>query len=545
VAEVESDSRLAGFAALLAANPNAIVAALADDGFRIALPDAFPLGEHRALAVPSERATMLNVVVPADRIGVVAAWERARGVGVAVATVHALSDPQTRLTLTMVDARGRYGTWLAALTPDDEERASGPEPLAGPLVVPMRPRQATMRKNMTAVVTDVDDHVPPMFGWSREQLVGSRSSEFIHPDDQERAVSTWMQLLGSRGSQRVRFRHRCADGGWLWVEVENVHNGAEDPDDVEVVAHISDISDEMAAHEALRRREQLFRRLAEALPTGVLQLSRDGSVIYANARLSEILHAATPSDLQTLLSAISADDRPAVGAAVDAALGQGIDGELEVEIRPSGVRHDRRCAMTVAAVADQEGNPAALLCLSDITESARLREELREQAMHDVLTGLPNHRALIAAIDQELERARRTGRQFALLFLDLDHFKAINDRLGHAAGDNTLHETGEVIKTSVRAIDVVGRWGGEEFVVLLPETDAAAALRAAERIRAAIANHRLASVDGARLTCSIGVATRPHDGGDRDTLLASADRAMYTAKQLGRNQVMAASPARG
>jgi diguanylate cyclase (GGDEF)-like protein len=94
------------------------------------------------------------------------------------------------------------------------------------------------------------------------------------------------------------------------------------------------------------------------------------------------------------------------------------------------------------------------------------------------------------------------------------------------------------------AIDIVGRWGGEEFVVLLPETDAAAALKAAERIRAAIAKHRFSAVDGARLTCSIGVATRPDDGGDRDILLASADRAMYTAKQLGRNKVTAASLAR-
>ena len=250
--ERESESRLAAFATLLAAHPNAVVAALADDGFRVAMPDTFPMGEHRALAVPSDRATMLDVVVPADRIGVVAAWERARRDGMAVTGVHVLSDPGTRLTLTMLDARGRYGTWLAALTPDGEELGSGPEALAGPLVVPTRPRQATMHKNMTAVVTDLDDNVSRMFGWERERLVGSRSSEFIHPDDQERAVSTWMQLLANRGSQRVRFRHRCADGGWLWVEVENIHNGAEDPDDVDVIAHISDISDEMAPSEAAR-----------------------------------------------------------------------------------------------------------------------------------------------------------------------------------------------------------------------------------------------------------------------------------------------------
>jgi diguanylate cyclase (GGDEF)-like protein len=126
------------------------------------------------------------------------------------------------------------------------------------------------------------------------------------------------------------------------------------------------------------------------------------------------------------------------------------------------------------------------------------------------------------------------------VFLDLDHFKAINDTLGHGAGDNALQETGEVIKSSVRAIDTVGRWGGEEFVALLPDTDPAAALVAAERIRAAIAAHRYDSVHGARLTCSVGVATRPDDGTDRDSLLASADRAMYAAKHLGRNRVIAA-----
>jgi GGDEF domain-containing protein len=126
-------------------------------------------------------------------------------------------------------------------------------------------------------------------------------------------------------------------------------------------------------------------------------------------RLSEILHAGTPSDTDQLLAAISPDDRPAVSAAIDAALGQGVDGEIEIEIQAVGALHSRRCAMTVAAV------------------------------------------------DQELERSGRSGQQFSLVFLDLDHFKAINDTLGHGAGDNALRETGEVIKASVRAIDIVGR----------------------------------------------------------------------------------------
>ena len=123
----------------------------------------------------------------------------------------------------------------------------------------------------------------------RRQRVGSRSTDFIHREDRERGVASWMELLASQTSQRVRLRHRCADGTWLWVEVEHIHNGAEDPDEVDVVAHINDISDEMAAHEAIRQREQLFSRLAESLPVGILQLRRDRSIAYANARLAEIL----------------------------------------------------------------------------------------------------------------------------------------------------------------------------------------------------------------------------------------------------------------
>jgi hypothetical protein len=129
MADSDGESRLAGFATLLAAHPDAVVAAMADDGCRIPLPDAFPLGEHRALGAPAERATLLDVVVPADRIGVVAAWERSRKDGIAVAAVHATSDPEKRLTLTTIDARERYGTWLAALTPDDEASGSGPRAL--------------------------------------------------------------------------------------------------------------------------------------------------------------------------------------------------------------------------------------------------------------------------------------------------------------------------------------------------------------------------------------------------------------------------------
>ena len=158
-------------------------------------------------------------------------------------------------------------------------------------------------------------------------------------------------------------------------------------------------------------------------------------------------------------------------------------------------------------------------------------------ATTDLLTGLPNHRALIAALDHELERANRFNRPCSLVFLDLDHFKALNDSLGHSAGDAALNELATVVRTALRGIDILGRWGGEEFLVLLPEADTEGALQAAERIRATAAAHPLASWQGARLTCSLGVASYPRDAEDRDSLIEMADRAMYAAKRLGRNQV--------
>jgi diguanylate cyclase (GGDEF)-like protein len=158
----------------------------------------------------------------------------------------------------------------------------------------------------------------------------------------------------------------------------------------------------------------------------------------------------------------------------------------------------------------------------------------------DPVTLLPNHRALAARINQEVARSRRLETSCAVVFLDVDHFKALNDNFGHAVGDVALREIGAIARSTIRTMDTVGRWGGEEFVLLLPDTGQAAALLATERVRREIAAHRIASTD-TRLTCSLGVAVYPDDGGTRSELIESADRAMYAAKRFGRNQAFAAS----
>ncbi len=164
------------------------------------------------------------------------------------------------------------------------------------------------------------------------------------------------------------------------------------------------------------------------------------------------------------------------------------------------------------------------------------------QARTDSLTGVLNHRALIGRLEQELSRARRSEQCLSVLFLDVDHFKEINDSYGHDAGDAVLREVSRLVKGTLRAEDTVGRYGGEEFVILLPGAERQESLGIAERIRATIAAHSFTGTGGASvgMTVSLGVATYPDAGGTQADLLRSADRALYQAKRLGRNRVSVA-----
>jgi diguanylate cyclase (GGDEF)-like protein len=169
-------------------------------------------------------------------------------------------------------------------------------------------------------------------------------------------------------------------------------------------------------------------------------------------------------------------------------------------------------------------------------------ERLTSLAGLDPVTMLPGQEHMDRIIDAEIERSRRSKRPFALLFLDLDHFKELNERHGHEAGDEALREFAGLLGTTVRRIDTIGRWNSEEFVVLLPDADSPAAVQAGERVRSVVAEHvyRVGG-EGVYLTCSVGIAAYPVDGQDRVSLISMADHAMYVAKKLGRNQVRSTS----
>jgi diguanylate cyclase (GGDEF)-like protein len=174
--------------------------------------------------------------------------------------------------------------------------------------------------------------------------------------------------------------------------------------------------------------------------------------------------------------------------------------------------------------------------------TAERYHDAKERAFIDDVTGVFNARYLLATADNEIQRASRYGNPLSVLFLDLDRFKAVNDRFGHLIGSDTLRALSDLLGHCVRQVDTLARYGGDEFTILLVDTDHSTALRVAERIRIRVAEHLFeAGRDGHhQLTISIGVATCPMHGDNREVLLDAADKAMYRAKSQGRNKVCSA-----
>lgn len=191
-----------------------------------------------------------------------------------------------------------------------------------------------------------------------------------------------------------------------------------------------------------------------------------------------------------------------------------------------------------------DGYPFLEGIVLEITERKNLEHELERLATHDQLTGLYNRRELDRRFQEELERARRYGHTLSLLWLDLDHFKAVNDRFGHLAGDALLTQVSSRLNATLRSVDTLARYGGEELVAILPEKSVEEGLATAERLRRLIETSTY-TIDGheyGALTASIGVAGYPDHGSAAADLYSAADAAMYRAKHGGRNQVCVADP---
>ncbi|HEX8616681.1 MAG TPA: PAS domain S-box protein [Thermoanaerobaculia bacterium] len=369
-------------------------------------------------------------------------------------------------------------------------------------------------------------------GYTRDELLGTKIERVLAPEHLERATDAMKKKL--RGDATATFYEidlRAKDGRTIPLELSTrlIYRDGK-PIGVQGIAR--DVT-ERKANEA--RYQLLFERNL----AGVYRTRTDGRVLDCNEACARILGYASRDELLTGSAHdfyFDAADRQRV---VHMLREQKQVSNLEQRMR----RRDGTTLWVIENVSLLEGDILEGT-LIDITDRKRAQEQMEYQAYHDALTGLPNRLLFRDRITVALAHAKRNARTSAVMFLDLDQFKLVNDTLGHTVGDRLLQVIGSRLVACVRAEDTVARMGGDEFTILLSDMNdrrgaAAVAQKVLEAIRQAV------HIDAHELyvTTSIGIAIFPDDGEDAEAVLKNADRAMYRAKELGRDNYQYATPA--
>ena len=376
-------------------------------------------------------------------------------------------------------------------------------------------------------------------GISASKAIGQSFVKLVRHIGQE---SEFEEVIASvwRTGEAVKAREwhvELRDGRRLWLHSSHFPvpaDGKGEEDVRQVFCMEVDVTARKELEESLRQAGRVFDHARDA----ILLVDREHRVLAANRAYTELTGYPAEDVIGVELPSLrlGVQDRSFCDRLRDHIDSQGHwEGELW-GMRRDGSTIPIRAVMS--AITDQDGEPSSyMLMLSDISERQRAVEQARHQAEHDALTGLPNRTLFMDRLEQALAAVARQHRQFALMFIDLDHFKAVNDNHGHEAGDAVLQEVARRLRRCVRRVDTVSRLGGDEFVVLLADIGGVdQAAHVAATIMQSVARPIEAEVGPLSLSVSIGIAICPSDGEDPKTLLRHADVAMYHAKESGRSE---------
>jgi diguanylate cyclase (GGDEF)-like protein/PAS domain S-box-containing protein len=377
-----------------------------------------------------------------------------------------------------------------------------------------------------------------ILGLDIEPLIGTDVFDLIHPDDRDAARRGFQFTRQGKDVDRVELRLRRADGGWRLMEAVAT-NLLDDPAVEGIVISARDLTDRRRAEAELREAQERFRSAFEYAPIGMALVSLEGRLFRVNRALVQILGRGESELLSSsMLDLCHADDRESCREAFGRLFG-GVTQSAQLEQR--FVHHDGHpvwVSVSASLVRDVNDQPMYLVCqIEDIGERRASGEALAHQAVHDPLTGLPNRLHFVERLGRELTRAEQRRERIAVLFLDLDRFKVVNDSLGHSAGDRLLVAVADRLSSTMGPSDVVARFGGDEFTILCPEVTSEETVELiAERIADAIARP-VALIEGeVFVTASIGIALSGGTADSPETLLRNADAAMYCAKERGRDR---------
>jgi len=522
------------FDRLLDGYPDARVAAVNYQGIYQELPADLRARGHEEL---KDRA--FDLVEGDDRVRMFDGWRLTRQNGAATVPVTLISGE--RATFYFLDTREAYGTLVVVMVPGEIG-----EELLGELQadVPARSRFGRYWRNDVARVVRMDGAAEQLLGYDLDGIRGREAVEFIHPEDHDLAYDNWIETISSPGiARRWRGRHLHIDGSYLWIEFTNTY-APEDLETGSVLSEMMDVSEEMAANERAREREELLQRLAESLPTGIVQIDLAGRIVFTNTRLHQIVGTGPMPTLREQFVGVEPDDRRKLASAVDRVIGSGADVDLDLRLAARGDGPSQTCRLIVRALHDAGGMVAgAVITVEDITEAMILRQELEQRANFDQLTSCNNRASTMARLDWLLSQTTAPTAGTAVIFLDLDDFKPINDRLGHASGDLVLAAVADRLRLAVRGQDLVGRLGGDEFLAVCPGVDRPEVAEAvAERIAHQLTDPLVLGDEAVRLKASMGIAWSLNWATTAERLVARADAAMYEAKRRGDGRPFLAPP---
>jgi len=381
-----------------------------------------------------------------------------------------------------------------------------------------------------------------MYGFEQGELVGNRleSIEKLHPDDVHHALGTVNNYLeGKAPVYATEYRMRCKDGSWKWVLsrgklIERDKQG----NPLRMIGTHTDISVYKAQQSELRLADAVFEQNAESI---MITNAADNTITRVNPAFTRITGYSAEE-------AIGKNPRFLHSDRHDEEFFHAMRGTLRKHGQWRGEIWNKRKngeiypeELTISAVKNPQGEVQYYVGIStDISKDKEAESRIHDLAYYDTLTGLPNRLLLDDRLKVALANAARNDMHVALLFLDLDHFKEVNDTLGHTAGDQLLVNTAERILACVREGDTVARQGGDEFVLLLPDLDNTgdaiyAASTVAEKIRDVLNQPFNLNGFEASVTPSMGIAIFPSDAENMENLIRNADTAMYHAKNSGRN----------
>jgi len=386
-------------------------------------------------------------------------------------------------------------------------------------------------------------------GLSMEQTLGTRWSVAVHPDDRERVLADWHATAQSTASFQTEFRFLRQDGSIVWTRVNSAamdEDGAKPHGQVLTVEDITARKEtEFGLHaieEDLYEEKERAQVTLNSIGDAVLTTDLKGNVTYLNvvgetmtgwsredalgrplSEVFKIIDGTTRAIAVNPAHRAIEEDRT-VGLAADCVLIRRDGSEFPIEDSAAPI-HDRNGKVS-----------GAVIVFHDASQSRTVVDKMAHLALHDFLTGLPNRVLLTEHLSQAIGMAQRHSKRGALLFVDLDHFKRINDTLGHLVGDQLLMQVASRLNLCVRTTDTVCRQGGDEFVILLVEIEQPQdAAHIADKLRVELATPYIIEGHELHVTLSIGISIFPDDGIDVDTMMRNADTAMFQAKARGRD----------